>query len=195
MISPNKQNLILLKGQNKLTRNGHKLLTEKRNGLIISFLEMSREGQRVEAKLQEHIQGYLAKYNGATAFVSSQDLLQELNALTKNEGLRILLEKKRLSGVYINEFLVSVLPPERESLKPVLREILTNFGELFKEILKVSQLKLNVENLANEIHKTNRQLSNLEQKIAQIESDIKYIKAALMEKENYEKSVLMKIFN
>lgn len=195
MISPNKQNLILLKGQSKLTRNGYKLLTEKRNGLIISFLEMARTGQQVEAKLREHIDGYLAKYNGATVFVSTQELLDELAELTKTEGLRILLEKKRLSGVYVNNFVIASVPPERDYLKPVLRDILTNFGELFKEILHVSQLKLNVENLAQEIHKTNRQLSNLEQKIAKIESDIKYIKAALMERENYEKSVLMKIFN
>ena len=195
MISPNKQNLILLKQQNKLTCNGYKLLTEKRNGLILSFLNMAREGRAAEKKLLEKIKGYLERYRGASAFVSSEELLDELNLLTKNEGLRILLRKKRLSGVYVHEFTVSAVPPEREQLKPVLQHLLTNFAGLFQEVLRVSQLKINVAKLAQEIHKTNRQLSNLEQKIGQIESNIKYIKAALMEKENYEKSVLMKIFN
>lgn len=192
MISPNKQNLILLKQQKKLTQNGHKLLKEKRNGLIINFLQICKEGKSLEQELLSKINGFLEKYNGITSFISTSQLL---DALTKTPGLSLMVEKKRLSGVYINQFILTVEPPQRELLKKVLQDVLSNFGELFKGIVELSQTKINAENISLEIHKTNRQISNLEQKIEQIEQDIKYIKSALMEKENYEKSVLMKIFN
>jgi vacuolar-type H+-ATPase subunit D/Vma8 len=50
MIAPNKQNLILLKNQKKVTQNGYKLLKEKRAGLIVYFLELSKKGKELKRK-------------------------------------------------------------------------------------------------------------------------------------------------
>lgn len=192
MLSPNKQNLILLKQQSKLTKNGYKLLQEKRNGLIINFLKISREGKHAEHQLLRKLEGFTSRFESVTAFVSSNELLE---VLTKKAAMSLTIDKKRLSGVYVNQFDLVVQPPIREPLKESLHNVLHQFGPLFKEIVELSQMKSNVENLAQEIHKTNRQISNLEQKIESIAANIKYIKSALMEKENYEKSVLMKIFS
>ena len=192
MISPNKQNLLLLKKKAKLTANGHKLLTEKRNGLILNFLEISRRGKELEKQLADKINGYLSNYKSVSMFVSTDEFL---SALTKYTGLSLVLQKKKVSGVYISSYELAVNQPSREKLKPALRDVLNQFGPLFKEILLLSQAKNNAQNMAEEIHKTNRQIANLDQKQVEIATDIKYIKAALMEKENYEKSVLMKIFN
>lgn len=192
MLSPNKQNLILLKQQSTLTKNGYKLLQEKRNGLIINFLKISREGKTLEEALMKKLEGYVARYTSVTAFVSVDELL---NALTKSAALSLNIDKKRLSGVYVNEFDLLIEPPIRDNLKQSIQDVLYQFGDLFKEVVELSQMKSNAENLSQEIHKTNRQISNLEQKIDSISANIKYIKSALMEKENYEKSVLMKIFS
>ena len=53
-------------------------------------------------------------------------------------------------------------------------------------------MKLNTKRIASEILKVNRQISNLERKVEDILAQIKYIQNSLMEKENFEKSVLIK---
>jgi V/A-type H+/Na+-transporting ATPase subunit D len=192
MLAPNKQNLLLLRGQIKVVNNGLKLLKEKRNGLIAMFLSIAKEGKVLEYKLQSDQQKILSLYNKSMTFTSTESLLSALQPKSAKE-LKIL--RKRVSGVYIESLDIKIYPQTRNNLKINLRKSLGAFANSFADILKVSQLRLNITRVSNEIQKTNRQINNLEIRLENIKTQIKYINSALSEKENLEKATLIKIFS
>jgi len=191
MIAPNKQNLILLKGQLKLIQNGHKLLKEKRAGLISHFLEFARRGKLIEQSLFKEFSVVLNTYEKSLTFVSVESLFKNLPAIP---AMLFKSVRKRLSGVYIQNFSIKIEAPARENIKIDIQNSLTDFSYLFPLMLELVQLKINTKFLAEEILKTNRQIANLEEKTLNTQADIKFIQTALNEKENFEKATLIKIF-
>jgi len=192
MIAPNKQNLLNLKKQEKLIKNGHKLLKEKRSGLIYTFLEMAKEGKVLEKIVSKELSKILQSYEATTAFLSLETILNNLN---KVPAISLKTKKKRISGVYVDTFNLDLATPQRDKLKPDLAKSLANFGDYFDMVLKLSQLKSSTAKIAKEIKKVSRQISNLERKIEGITGDIKFIKTALLEKENFDKAVLIQLSN
>lgn len=192
MIAPNKQNLLTLEKQKKSYQNGHKLLKEKRNGLVLSFLELSRRGKKLEQSLSGDLKNFLALYERSLTFVSSNSLLENIESIP---SLDLEVKKKRFSGVYIKDLFLKVMTADRLNLRSELRSSLNVFGELFPRLLELVQLKLSCQEVAKEILKTNRQIANIEKKVEEFEATIKWMRATLQEKENLEKSVLIKIFN
>ncbi len=192
MIAANKQNLLLLKSQKKLVQNGHKLLKEKRSGLIVTFLNLSKKGKELEKKISSEVQKALEIYSQSITFT---DTLSLLKLLTQVPALKLDTQKKRISGVYVQNLNLKVKPPKREKIKTGISKGLNSFAKYLPILLELIQLKLNCQKIAEEITKTNRQISNLEKKIENIEDDIKFINSALQEKQNLEKATLIKIFN
>jgi vacuolar-type H+-ATPase subunit D/Vma8 len=191
MLAPNKQNLLLLKSQIKLVKNGLKLLKEKRSGLIYTFLELSKKGKEMELKISDQVTDILEKYEIDTALVSTYSLIEALEA---TPAMDLVTKKKRISGVYVDDLDIKLTSPKRDNLKTGIRDVLSLFASFFPIILELSQLKLNVQRIATEIQKVGRQISNLERKVEDINAQIKFIKTALMEKENFEKAVSIKLF-
>jgi H(+)-transporting ATP synthase subunit D len=192
MIAANKQNLLLLKSQKKLVQNGHKLLKEKRSGLIVTFLDLSKKGKELEKKISSEIKKALEIYSQSITFTDTLSLLNLLEAIP---ALKLNTQKKRISGVYVQNLNLQVKPPTRNKIKVGITKGLNNFAKYLPILLELIQLKLNCQKIAEEITKTNRQISNLEKKIENIEDDIKFINSALQEKQNLEKATLIKIFN
>lgn len=190
MIAPNKQNLIQLNNQKKITQNGYKLLKEKRAGLIKYFLELSREGKKLEFDVSK----YLKYINSSGRLFSIYDIIELNKYLFGNPSTYIHVSKKRVSGVYIDIIHIEISTSIRTKLKEIVQNKLESFSDIFPMLVKLGQLKLNCSRLAEEILKTNRQISNLEKKIEDITSITKKIRAILSDKENLEKGILMKLF-
>jgi V/A-type H+-transporting ATPase subunit D len=192
MIAPNKQNLLKLKNQIKTFRSGFKLLTEKRNGLIKLFLDMAREGKELELQLSNELNGVMQAYSQAITYVSSQDLETEIPFQPVTS---LHTRKKRISGVYIENLDLDVKSPDRPTLRDNIQQPMNKFAHYFPLLLKVSQLRINCQRISEEIIKTNRQIANVEKKIEQTQSQIKYIKELLSDQENMNKATLKRIFN
>lgn len=191
MLAPNKQNLLILKIQKKLVGNGHKLLKEKRSGLILTFLKFAKRGRDLEREVSFNLQKILKTYAGGLTFISSQSLL---NFLTPIPSLNLKVAKKRISGVYVDDLNLELKIPSRKNLKTFLNQTLRAFASFFPKLVSLSNLKINCQRVAREIEKTNRQIQNLENKIENIDNEIKFIETALNEKSNLEKATLIKIF-
>ena len=190
MIAPNKQNLIQLNNQKKATLNGYKLLKEKRAGLIKYFLGLSKEGKKYELNNQNNYD-----FAFSTAKLFSIYDIDDLNSyLLKSSESSICVLKKRVSGVYITTIEVETNIILQNRLKEITQNKLIHFSEIFPNIIKLTQLKLNCKLIAEEISKTNRQILNLEKKIEDINTTTKKIKSILSDKENLEKSILVKLF-
>jgi len=99
MLAPNKQNLLLVKKQKKVIKNGLKLLREKRTSLVMMFLEQARRGKQLEQKLSCDLQKVLDKYKQVTTFINIQKLISNLPI---EPIMKLDVQKKRTSGVYLN---------------------------------------------------------------------------------------------
>lgn len=192
MLAPNKQNLILLGQQRKLVKTGHKLLKEKRSGLIITFIELATQGKLLEQKLAKQMALIMRKYALATSVISIESLIDELVSMP---AIDLEIIKKRISGVYVENLKVEIKPPVRSRLKKDIAEALDLFADFFPMVLELTQLRINCQKIAIQIQKTSRQISNLERKMEDIDAQTKFIKNALNEKNNLEKATLIKIFN
>jgi H(+)-transporting ATP synthase subunit D len=191
MIAPNKQNLILLKNQKKVTQNGYKLLKEKRAGLIVYFLKLSKQGKEREMELMQNSSANISQFE---EFFGLYDT-QKLNSyLTGTPSSAVKVGKKRISGVYVDSIELEVKSSARARLKHNVQTKLDTFCDILPSFIELSQLKLNCKHIADEILKTNRQIANLEKTIDTINSDIKYIRGVLSDKENLEKGILIKLF-
>jgi vacuolar-type H+-ATPase subunit D/Vma8 len=191
MIAPNKQNLILLGAQKKVTQSGYKLLKEKRAGLITYFLELSKTGKSIELELNTN---HLNRVRLLGNFFSIYDIYELNDYLLGNPCSYLHISKKRVSGVYVDSIHIEVASLIKKNLKSIVSHNLRDFSHTFPLLIKLAQLKLNCKNLAAEILKTNRQIASLDKKIEEINNTIKYIKAVLSDKENLEKGILLKLF-
>lgn len=191
MLAPNKQNLILLKNQKKLFKSGHKLLKEKRTGLIINFLDMAKAGRVLELETREFVSQVVHNYRQSLTFSSTSALL---DALPDEPAHRLQVQRKRVSGVYMDTLSYQGVDPQRPTIKTLISKPLSDFAKIFPKLLELSQLKINIQRLAQEIQKVSRQIINLEKKMDQTEEQIKYITMMLNEKANFEKATLIKIF-
>lgn len=191
MLAPNKQNLLSLQKQKKTFQNGHKLLTEKRNGLIATFLDLSRKGKILANSVSANVDVLLNKYYSSTLLTSANNLIK---VIEKVPSTNISVHKKRLSGVRINEITAIISPQENKQLKLDIAISLFDVGVFFPSLIELIQMKTSVKKISDEILKTNRQISNIERKINHYNEDIKWMKNTLQEKENLEKSILIKIF-
>jgi len=192
MISPNKQNLLKLKKQKKLVGNGLKLLTEKRNSLIILFLNLAKEGKKKQIELSDLWGTFFKRYVQDFGLVNIKKLLQRLYPGVKS---KIEIKQKRVSGVYLDEISLNLASGERNELKPALSNSLKNFKTIFPQFILLAQIKTNCMKISQEIIKTNRQINNLERKVEVVDFEIKYVTSALLEKSNSEKAILIKIFS
>lgn len=192
MISPNKQNLLFLKKQKKLVANGLKLLTEKRNSLIAIFLDLSAKGKQKQKIVSNIWSIFFKKYNQDLSLINVPKLLKNIFPPLKSKTK---ISTKRFSGVYLDQIELAVEDGQRQNLKPSINSSLTTFKDIFPEFIQLAQTKSNCLKISREIIRTNRQISNLENKSIEIDSQIKYIENALLEKSNAEKAILIKIFS
>jgi vacuolar-type H+-ATPase subunit D/Vma8 len=191
MIAPNKQNLIQLKIQKKVTQNGYKLLKEKRAGLIVYFLKLSKQGKVFELELMKNNDANIHQFE---QFFGLYDILKLNNYLAGTPATLLAVGKKRISGVYVDSIDLKVDSALKPKLKSNVQSTLDRFCTTLPRFIELSQLKLNCKHIADEILKTNRQIANLEKTIDTINSDIKYIRSVLSDKENLEKGILIKLF-
>lgn len=191
MLAPNKQSLLLLRSQQTLIQNGYKLLKEKRSGLINSFLTFANQGKKLENELNLKLEKILNFYLAGLTFT---DLLKLKKVLVKQPILKLEIQKKRISGVRVSDLKLQIKPIKRTNLKISLQQALNEFNLLFPDLIRLEQIKLTCQQIAMEIKKTNRQISNIEKKIEDTDSQIKQILFVLNEISNLEKATLIQIF-
>lgn len=191
MLAPNKQNLLLLKTNLKNQKNGLALLNEKRTGLIIVFLQLCNEGKQLEKNTNSKRRIIISNYLRNLLLVSPANLNLTLD---KNPSVEIKLSKKKISGVQLKQINSLLNIPTNKKIRTKIQISLTSFGHIFSDLISLSQLKDNCLTLALEIKKVNRQILNLETKIEETNTNLKWIQQSLMEKSNLEKATLIKLF-
>ncbi len=193
--APTKTNLLKLRSDLQFAQQGYELLDQKRNILIIELLALV--DQTVD--FQSRVDNALAKAYRAleeTVFDMGKLKVQYLTGAV-NITTDITVRSRRVMGVVL-----PVIETEFKEHSPHYSPMGTSFWidsslQFFKEVLKLlgklSELKISVLRLANEVKKTIRKVNALEKiAIPDLKDTVHYIQGRLEENER-DMFVLMKM--
>lgn len=193
--APTKTNLLRLRNDLKFAQQGYELLDQKRNILIIELLALV--DQTVDH--QSRVENALAKAYKAleeTVFDMGKLKVQYLTGAV-NISTDITVKSRRVMGI-----ILPVIETEFREHSPHYSPMGTSFWidsslSFFKEVLhllgKLSELKISVLRLANEVKKTIRKVNALEKiAIPDLKETVHYIEGRLEENER-DMVILMKM--
>jgi V/A-type H+/Na+-transporting ATPase subunit D len=195
-INPTRMELIKLKRKLTTARRGHKLLKEKRDGLMKEFMLIIREAK----KLREDIEGNLGAGFKAFAFTSAEigrnAVSEALMAPSRETGL--LAKTKNVMSVNVpvfkyhedGHFAAYSLGTTSGQLDTALKI----FSESLKNMVLLAEKEHSAKLMAAEIEKTRRRVNALEYVfIPNMKETVKYITAKLNEQERSSIITVMKI--
>lgn len=198
-VNPTRMELLRLKKRLKVAVRGHKLLKDKFDELMKSFMKLVEENRRlreeVEAELSAAMQGFMM----ARAVMSREALevaiafpkvKAEITATTKNTmsievPLLQLRETDVVGGIYPYGF---------AQTSGELDQAIRRLSASLHSLIQLAEVEKTVELMAAEIEKTRRRVNALEYVlIPQLEAKVKFITMKLDENERGNLTRLMKI--
>lgn len=195
-INPTRMELIKLKRKLATARRGHKLLKEKRDGLMKEFMAIIREARRLREKIEKELGAGFKAFLFANADMSAEEMEEALAVPSK----KIFLEADTKNVMSVNvpvfsyreegDFLAYGLATTSASLDTALKI----FSDTLKDLVKLAEKEHAARMMAAEIEKTRRRVNALEYVfIPNMKETIKYITAKLNEQERSAIITVMKI--
>ncbi len=184
--APTKTNLLKLRNDLSFAQQGYELLDQKRNILIIELLALVDQTVDFQSRVEKSL---------ATAYQTLEEAVLDMGKLkvqyltgAVNIRTDIKVSSRRVMGVSL-----PVIDTEFEEHAPYYSPAGTSFWidrslQSFKEALKLlgklSELKISVLRLANEVKKTIRKVNALEKiAIPDLHETVHYIQSRLEENE------------
>ena len=177
-------NLLLLKKQVKTAKRGHKLLKDKRDGLMKTFMEIIREVRELRTKVETEIGSMFAHFLAASVMTSNENLENALMLTTTNLDLDV--STKNVMSVHVPKISVN-FSGNAKTFSPVftsgeLDAAIEKLQEIFPVLIQLSEIEKAVELLADEIEKTRRRVNALEyRRIPDLEDTVRFITMKLEE--------------
>ncbi|MFH1029699.1 MAG: V-type ATP synthase subunit D [bacterium] len=202
-INPTRMELLQLKKKLATARRGHKLLKEKRDGLMKEFLKIIREAKALREKIDQELNLGFRDFIFASADMSPEAMEEALcypaqeivlEADTKNVmSVEIPVFNYHTKGTITgkeNEFLCYSLATTHSGLDTSL-EI---FHQTLADMIKLAEIEHGASLLAAEIEKTRRRVNALEYVfIPNTHETIKYIASKLSEQERCSITALLRV--
>lgn len=195
-INPTRQELIKLKRKLETAKRGHKLLKEKRDGLMKQFMSIIRQAKKSRQKIEDQLSKGFLEFVFAAADMRKETLEEALAMPSKKISLET--TTKNVMSVYVPKFKYKeqgdFLCYSLKSTSVDLDQSLKIFNEVLKDMIKLAEIEHSAKLLAAEIEKTRRRVNALEHiLIPNTEETIKYISSKLNEQERGTIITLMKI--
>jgi len=177
-VNPTRINLINLKKRVKTASRGHKLLKDKRDGLMKEFMALIREAKSLRGEVEQEMSAVFAAFLQAGAVMSPAALQAALLASTAS--LEISATTKNVMSVYIPQFTAKfdgkAVGFSTTGTSVSLEVGLQKLQDLFPKLLKLSELEKAAEALADEIETTRRRVNMLENiLIPNLKDTVKFI--------------------
>lgn len=180
--------MTLLELKNKVTtaNRGHKLLKDKRDGLMQEFLTIVQRAKQLRKQVEQSLR------DANLAFLEAQIATPRPfieNALAEPvKDIRIGVRTKTIMAVKIPEFTVEVTDRAVQysalQTRASLDITLEKFSSVIALLVEVAETEKAAENMALEIEKTRRRVNALEHKmIPDLQDTLKYVKMRLGETE------------
>lgn len=184
-VSPTRIALLTLKKELKTAQKGHKLLKDKRDGLVKKFMAVIFEAKEVRESVEARLGSAFDSYTRASAMTNAASL--DTAFLAPNAQIDLDVKIKNIMSVKIPEFQItksgSAFSYGMLETTGDLDNAMVKFDEVFVDILKLAELEKTAESLADEIEKTRRRVSALENvRIPNLQDTIKFITMQLDER-------------
>jgi V/A-type H+-transporting ATPase subunit D len=184
-VSPTRVSLLTLKKELKLAQKGHKLLKDKRDGLVKKFMVVIYEAKALRESVEVRLGSAFDSYTRASAMTAAAALDTAFMAPNAKTDLGVKIQS--VMSVKIPEFTVtktgSAFSYGMLETTGDLDNAIVKFDEVFVDILRLAELEKTAEMLAEEIEKTRRRVSALENvRIPNLQDTIKFITMQLDER-------------
>jgi len=197
MINPTRIELIRLKRKLKIAQAGHKLLKDKRDGLMREFMAIIRQARDLREKVEQELALAFQNFVFASSQISKRQLEQAL--IWPNLEIALEVKTKNIMSVEIPEFDYKIIGKDYKcyssySVPKNLDKSLESFQKTLPDLIKLAEIEHSARLLSSEIEKTRRRVNALEYVfIPEMEKNIKYIDAKLNEQEKSALIALMKL--
>lgn len=195
-INPTRQELLSLKIKLATAKRGHKLLKEKRDGLMKNFMAIIREAKDLRIKIETEMGDSFFSFIFFTSKIDRSIVEESLIVPVKKIELKA--TTKNVMGVEVPHFQYNeegdFLCYDLSITSTSLDRSLIKFSEALRDMVKLAEIEHTAKLLAVEIEKTRRRVNALEYvSIPNIVETAKYITAKLNEQERATLITLMKV--
>lgn len=188
-IQPTRSELLEVTKKIKLTKNGHKILKLKRDGLILEFFKILDQAKdlRVEiAKRYREAQERIAIANAVDGAIAVRSAAYALSSHPE-----IKLRSRNLMGVVVPDIKSSrIVAPLDErgygiiGTSPRIDEATDAYEKLVETVVKAAELETTIKKLLDEIERTKRRVNALEFRVLpELEEIERFIRFRLEEME------------
>jgi V/A-type H+-transporting ATPase subunit D len=195
-VKPTRIELLKLKDRLKKSQRGHKLLKEKRDGLMKRFMDIVKQAKTRRKEMEEK----LARAGRDFAIVSSSFSEKEVEEffLIPSYDIQVQAKEENVMGVKVPSFRCDISKKDTDysyiSFPIGMEKSIKKFQDVLSLMLELANIEHAARLLSFEIEKTRRRVNALEYIIIpQIERNIKYISSKLDENERFEKVIRLKI--
>jgi len=184
-VSPTRVSLLRLKKELKLAQKGHKLLKDKRDGLVKKFMAVIYEAKALRESVEDRLGSAFDSYTRASSMTAAAAL--DTAFMAPNAKIDLGVKVQSVMSVKIPEFTVektgSAFSYGMLETTGDLDNAIVKFDEVFVDILRLAELEKTAEMLAEEIEKTRRRVSALENvRIPNLKDTVKFITMQLDER-------------
>jgi len=198
-VKPTRSELQALQKRIKLSKNGHKLLKMKRDGLIMEFFKILDKARNVREELDKAYEDAVLASNLASAVEGSIALKSA--SFSVNVVPSIELKNTNIMGVVVPEIRGSDVHKQLHTrgygvvgTNAYIDEAADTYEILVEKIIVAAELETTMKRLLDDIEKTKRRVNALEFKvIPELEESVSFIKLRLEEMERESLSSLKKI--
>lgn len=195
-VNPTRMELLRVQKRYVLAKRGNKLLKDKLEGLMKTFIELSERYVGYRSAVDRDLPNSLAAFAGQTATYPAE--VVELLSRTVSTKLNIHAATATVMNVSLPKLSHSLSDFESPSFSGLegagVEAALIRLYELVPSIVKLAEIETSIWLMADEIERTRRRVNALEYvMIPDLEETIRYITAKLDENERSTITRLLKI--
>jgi V/A-type H+-transporting ATPase subunit D len=198
-VKPTRKNLMAIEDRIELSERGHDTLEQKRDGLIMEFMDILDQAQDVRSELSEDYQNAQHKINMARAMEG--DVAVRGAAAALKEHPEITTQSKNIMGVVVPQIESSRVKKSLDQRgygllgsSARIDEAADAYEELLETIILAAEVETAMKKMLEEIETTKRRVNALEFKLLpDLYENKEYIEQKLEEQEREEIFRLKKI--
>lgn len=187
-VKPTRMELLAIRKKRNLAEKGHKLLSEKRDALIMQFFDVIKTRDTLRVDVNSSLMNAYSSLI-ESQMIMGQNQVEEVALAVPPMG-KVPTSVVNIMGVQVPSLEAeAIVPPEGPvygylDTTAKLDEATDKLRKVLVKILKLAEVEGSIERLANEIEKTKRRVNALEHIfIPRLKTTIKYIEMQLQERE------------
>lgn len=185
-VKPTRMELLNLKKRVTSAVRGHKLLKDKQDGLMKTFMEIIKEAKSLRREVEEKLSKAFKNFMQASSMMPPEML--ETALLFPSAKTELDVKTRNVMSVHIPFFKLKqegdILNYGYLQTSAELDMALSTFQEILPLLIKLAQIEKQAERLAEELETTRRRVNALEHKlIPDLQETVKFISMKLAETE------------